>query len=102
LETSDRGDFTYHDDVLADLDYLVDHITPDELGIMIQNYLDRDSVPDIIYSDTVHGYIDSREASDWSLWGDDIWLLNEKPVIQNDFTLPQQEEFGISEAKFNL
>ena len=42
------------------------------------------------------------EASDGSMWQDNICLLNEQPVIQNDFILPQQEEFGISEGKFNL
>jgi len=36
------------------------------------------------------------------MWQDNICLLNEQPVIQNDFILPQQEEFGISEGKFNL
>lgn len=61
--------FTYHDDVLGDPDLFVDHITPDELGIMMQNYLNRDTVPDIMYSDTLHDYIDSKEASYGSLWG---------------------------------
>jgi len=95
LVTSDIADFTYQDNVLTD------HITPDEFRIMMQNYLDRDSVPDTMYSDTVHGFIESREASYGSLWGDDIWLLNEYPVIQNDFTSPQQEEFKITAAKFH-
>lgn len=95
MVTSDPGNFTYHDDVLADLDFFVDHITADEFGIMMQNYHDRDSLPDIVYSDIAHGYIESTEASYGSIWEDDIWRLNEHPVIQNDFASPQQEEFGI-------
>lgn len=101
LVTSDPGNFTYHDDVFADLDFFVDHITADEFGIMMQNYHDRDSWPDIVYSDIAHGYIESTEASYGSMWEDDIWRLNEHPVIQDDFASPQQEEFGISGSMFN-
>lgn len=90
LVTSDIGDFTYHDDVLADLDLFVDHITLDEFGIMMENYLDQDSVPDIMYSNTVQGYIDNTEPSYGPLWTDDSWPLNEYPVIQNDFSSPRQ------------
>eukprot|EP00253_Pinus_taeda_P011576 PITA_11576 len=96
LLTSDVGEFTYHDDVLADSDLFVDNMTHDEFGIMMQYYLDQDSVPDLIYSDTMHGHIESTEASYGSLTGDDILLLNELPVIRNDFASPQPKEIGIS------
>jgi hypothetical protein len=99
--TSDIGDFTYYDDVHADLDFFVDPITPYEFGIIMPNYLDRDSVPDIMYSDPVHGYVENTEVSYGSLWDDDIWLLNEQPIIQNDSESPQQEEFGSRGAEFH-
>lgn len=99
--TSDIGDFSYHDDVLAGLDFFVDHITPDEFGIMMENYLDQDSVLDVMYSNTVQGYIDNTESYYGPLWTDDSWPLNEYPVIQKDFSSPRQEEFGISGAKFH-
>jgi len=98
--TSDIGDFTYYNDVHADLDFFIDPITPYEFGIIWPNYLDRDSVPDIIYSDPVHGYLENTEVSYGSLWDDDIWLWNEQTIIQNESESPQQEEFGSRGASF--
>lgn len=93
--TFNIGDMTYYDG------FFVDHITADEFGFIMQNYLAGDSVPNITYSGAVHSYIESREVSYIGpLWEDDIWQFNENPVIQNDFASPQQEEFGIAGAEF--
>lgn len=99
---SDIGEFTNYEDIRSDLDFFEDHITTDEFAIIMQNYLDGDSVPDIAYSEAVHGYVDSTDASYGFLWEDDICLLmKEHPTIPNDFRSPQQEEFGISGAEFH-
>ena len=80
---------------------MIDKFTPDELGIMM-NYIDGDSIPDIMYFDAVHSDVESREVFYGSLWEDDIWQLNEQyPGIQKDFASPQQEEFGINGAEFH-
>jgi hypothetical protein len=99
--TSDIGGFIYYDSVCADLDFFLDRIIPYEFGIIMQNYLDPDSVPDIIYSDPVHGYAETMEASYGSLWEDDIWQLNEQPIVQKESESPQQENFGNSEVDFH-
>lgn len=68
----------------------------------MQNYLDRESALDIIYSDlSTHGYSETVDASYGSLWEDDVWQLNEQPVIQNDSESRQQEEFQSSGADFH-
>jgi len=86
---SEAGNLTYYDDVRAELGFFVDH-TADELGI-IMSHIDGDSMANIMYSDAVHGYVETSEVFYGSLWEDDIWLLNEHPVVQKDFELPQQE-----------
>jgi hypothetical protein len=100
-EMHSEGNLTYYDDVCAEFDFFVDDIIPDELGIFMQNHVDGDSVPDIMYSDAVHGYVQTGGVFYGSLWEDDIWQFNEHPVIQNDFLWPQQEEFGINGAEFH-
>lgn len=86
---SEAGNLTYYDDVRAELGFFVDH-TVDELGI-IMSHIDGDSVDNIMYSDAVHGYVETSEVFYGSLWEDDIWLLNEHPVVQNACEPPQQE-----------
>lgn len=87
---SEAGNLTYYDDVRAELGFFGDH-TADELGIIL-SHIDGDSMPNIMYSDhAVHGYGENTGFFYGSLWEDDIWLLNEHPVIQNDFEPPQQE-----------
>jgi len=123
--TSDIGYFTYYDDVRADLDFFLHQFTLDELGI-IKNHIDGDSIPDIMYLDAVHSYVETRQVYLWDddiwqwnehsiiqndlaspqpccgfMWQNDIWQLNEHPVIQNDFASSQPEEFGINGAKFH-
>lgn len=86
---SETGNLTYYDDVRAELGFFVDH-TADELGI-IMSHIDGDSVDNIMFSDALHGYVETSEVFYGSLWADDIWLLNEHPVVQNEFEQPQQE-----------
>lgn len=101
----DIADFTYYHDVRADFGFLdVEHICPDEVaGIVIENYIDGDSMANIMYSDTVHGYAETTEDFYESLWEHDIWQLNEHPVIQKDLESPQQEKVGlvVSEAEIH-
>jgi len=93
--------FKNYDDVGAELCFLADHISPDEFGIII-NYIDGDSMANTMYySDVEYGYAETTEDFYGSLWDDDIWHMNEHPVIQNDFASPQLKEFGISGAKFH-
>jgi hypothetical protein len=90
--------FKNYDDVGAQLCFLADHISPDEFGIII-NYIDGDSMSNtMFYSDAEYGNAETTEDFYGSLWDDDIWEMNEHPVIQNDFASPQQKEFGISGA----
>merc|ERR1711915_208690 len=93
--TSDIGDFTCYENARVELDLFVDQFSPDELGI-IMSYADGDSIPEIMYLDAVHSNDETSEVFSGSLWEDGIWQLNEHPVIQNDFALPQPEEFGIN------
>lgn len=90
--TSALGDFTCYDNVCGDLGFFAEHITHYETGFIMQNYLDTESALDIIYSDlSTHGYPETVDDSYGSLWGDDIWQLNEQPIIQNDSESPQQD-----------
>jgi len=92
--------FKNYEDVGAELCFLADHISPDEFGIII-NYIDGDSMANTMYySDVEYGYAETTEDFYGSLWDDDIWHMNEHPVIQNDFASPQLKEFGISGAEF--
>jgi len=93
--------FKNYEDVGAELCFLADHISPDEFGIII-NYIDGDSMANTMYySDAEYGYAETTEDFYGSLWDDDIWHMNEHPVIQNDFASPQLKEFGISGAEFH-
>ena len=94
------GDFSYYDDVRAEFDFFVDNFTPEELRI-IMSHMDGDSIPDIMYLDAAHNYAETGEVFYGPLWDDDIWQLNEDPVIQNDLASPQQEEFGINGSEFH-
>jgi len=102
VSVCDIGDWTYYDDVRAELGYFVEHISPDELGIIIDNYIDGDSMANIMYSDAVDGYAETPEEFYGSLWDHDIWQVNEHPVVQNDFESLQKEEVGsvVSEGEF--
>ena len=87
---SEAGNLTYYDDVHAELGLFMDH-TADELGIIL-SHIDGDSMPNIMYSDhAVHGYGENIGFFYGFLCEDDIWILNEHPIIQNDFEQPQQE-----------
>jgi len=91
----DIGDhLTYYEDVSAELGFFVNHISPDEFGIII-NYIYGDSMANIMYSDAVHSYSEPIEVFCVSLWEDDICLLNEHPIIQNDFESSQQTYNGL-------
>jgi hypothetical protein len=70
----------YYDDVSTDLDFFVDYIFPDDLGIIV-NYTHGDSMANIMYSDAMHGNSETTEVFYGSLWEDDICLLNEHPII---------------------
>jgi len=97
---SEAGNLTYYDDVRAELGFFVDH-TADELGI-IMSHIDGDSMANIMYSDALHSCVETTEFFYGSLWDDDIWLLNEHPIIQNDFKAPQQEVgLVVSGAEFD-
>jgi hypothetical protein len=89
--TSEIGNFTYYDDVPAELDFFVDQFTPDEI---IMNHIDGDSIPNIMYLDAVHSCVETNQVLYWSMWEDDISQLNEYPVIQNEFASPQQVFYG--------
>jgi hypothetical protein len=93
--TLDIGELTYYDGVGAELGFVEDLITPHELGV-IMNHMHGDSMAHIMYSDAVYGYAETTEVFYGSLWQDDIWHLNEHPVIRDDLESPQQEEFGIT------
>lgn len=97
------GDMTYYYSVPAELGFFAEHIYPNELGIIVNNYIDGDSMADIMCLDAVHGNAEITEDFYGSLWDNDIWQLNEHSVIQNDFESPQKEEVGfvVRESEFN-
>jgi len=96
----DIEEWPYYDDVRGQLGCFVEDISPNDLGIINDNYMDGVSMANIIYSN--HSYAENMEDFYGFLWEDDIWQLNEHPVIQNDFESSQQEEVGlvVSEADF--
>ena len=96
MVTPDIWDFTYYDDVGAELGFLIDLIASRELGIMINGIHGHSMFHNMYSDDAVYGYAETTELFYGSLWEDDIWHLNEHPVIQNDFSSPQHEEFGIT------
>lgn len=100
LVASDIGDFTYYEDVRAELDFFVDNITPNELGIIIQNHIDGDSMRNIMHSDAVQDNAETSEFFYGSLWENDIWQLNEQLIVQNVSESPQQEECEGTGAEF--
>jgi hypothetical protein len=89
-----EGNLTYYDDVSAELGFFVDH-TAVEFAIMMDLF-DGNLMANIMYSDPVY----NTETVYGSLWEDDIWQWNERPVIQNVFASPQQEESGFSGPEF--
>lgn len=99
---NDIGDWTYYDDLRAQLGCFVENISPEYPGIIIDNYVNGDSMVNLMYSDAIQGYAESTEDFYWSLWDHDIWQPNEHPVIRNGFESSQQEEIGlvVSEADF--
>ena len=64
------------------------------------NYANGDSIPEIMYLDAVHSYVETTEFFYGSLWEDDIWQLNEQLIVQNVSESPQQEECEGTGAKF--
>lgn len=94
------GDWTYYDDLHAELGYFVENISRDDLGIIIDNYIDGDSMANLMYSDAIHGYAETTEDFNGFLWEDDIWQSNEHPIIRNSFESSQQEVgLVVSEAE---
>lgn len=69
----DIGEWTYYHDVHAELDCFVEDISPYDLGVIIDNYIDGDSMANFMYSDAVHCYDETMEDFCGSLWEDDIW-----------------------------
>lgn len=63
--------FTYYEDVSAELGFFVDHISPDELGIIF-HYIYGDSMANIMYSEPVHADAEFTEVFCGSLWDGDI------------------------------
>jgi len=78
----DIRDLTYnYDDVIqAELDFFVDYIFPNDLGIIIDhNYIVGDPM-----ANAVHGYAEAATEDFYGfLWDHDNWQLDEHPVIQN-------------------
>jgi len=103
-ETSARdiADWTYYNDVGTELSYFGEDIFADDLGFIIDDSIYGDSTSNITYSDTVHGYAETTEDFYGFLWEDDIWQLNEHPVMLNDFESSQQQEVRlvVSEPEF--
>lgn len=98
----DIGDWTYYDDLRAELRYFVEDISPQDLGFIIDNYTFGDSTYDIMYFDTVHSCVETTDDFFASLWDQDIWQWNEHPIIRNDFESSQQEVgLVVSEAEFS-